>query len=453
MDSKQIRKPHIAILDDGVNGEFYSLENIKNDLYVSEDQKIIKRKKQFQNTHGSICAAIINKYCDNIQISSLQVIDNFGTGNIIRLIKALEWCLENEPDIIHLSLGTIHYEDFEQVSKACIRLLEKDIIIIAALDNKEKYGLPAAMPGVVRVKQSDSLYGDQTRIEDTYYGQPLLQASGEHKLLSGFGKMELTNKSNSYAAPIVTARIARAMKRISKKKILEKLYAADYSVNAQKNIYLPYCFREASFEVLEINICSLFFEQNNCAKTVICDKEGLGKIIKTDRLSCYENLIYTGILDPNMRKKIKTNVKKLICDEAQIVTGIEKNAENKNCAPIIVICGEPRKIINLTKQLQMEFLRDEYHAILLSDIEKSYLCGFHWSNNKNNIPFHLQYLEKNLGGDVLIYATENIYNEQRSIFDYVISIEESDEESDYHIDNLEMSDVEYIYKNVMKILA
>ena len=78
--------------------------------------------------------------------SAIKVFDGRLSTNIERILRALEWCLDQGMDVINLSLGTTnptHRERFE-------RLLGPGAWVVSAADR-----LPGSLPSVIGVASED----------------------------------------------------------------------------------------------------------------------------------------------------------------------------------------------------------------------------------------------------------------------------------------------------------
>ena len=115
-------------------------------------------------------------------------------------------CVSLDIRLINLSAGTYAYEDFARIEEAVRYLLDSDRILVAATGNRGTVTYPAYLPDVIGVEYRQEL------IDDAYiYCQDLLtridfQASSRHKIVLGGHEID-TPISNSYAAPLITAKI------------------------------------------------------------------------------------------------------------------------------------------------------------------------------------------------------------------------------------------------------
>ena len=233
MSDKNIR---IAILDDGVHPKACPLAGsflIDNDLSVSSQ----KENTVSPYSHGSMCARIVQRYTrlDKVDVFSLQILQgNTLRGNIDRLLKSLELCVSMDIRLIHLSVGTYVFEDFAKLEEAVHFLAHSDRFLVAATGNQGTVTYPAYLPGVIGVKCHPKLSGDEYIYSYDSFTKIHFQASARHNL-SVDGQEMKTSMSNSYAAPLITAKLLSYLKNnkdLGKNDILCLLMK-----NAKKNIF------------------------------------------------------------------------------------------------------------------------------------------------------------------------------------------------------------------------
>ena len=98
----------IAIIDGGILCQ----DDLKN--------KILKKRTKSALIHGTTCARIIAEMNPKIEIYDLSIMYSDGFSNMRVLLKALEWCIQNQVKFIHMSIGTINYFDIEPLEK-CVK--------------------------------------------------------------------------------------------------------------------------------------------------------------------------------------------------------------------------------------------------------------------------------------------------------------------------------------------
>lgn len=100
--------------------------------------------------HGTACAYIIHKHAPDAEMHSIRVIGQSHRATSQKLLAALKFAVEQEWDILNLSLGT--EANYEQIARLADEAYYKGMLWIAAKDNKRnKVGYPAGLSSVVGV--------------------------------------------------------------------------------------------------------------------------------------------------------------------------------------------------------------------------------------------------------------------------------------------------------------
>ena len=199
----------IAIIDDGVSTA--STPNLLFSLHVNK-HGLIRAFNGYIDPlgHGNICSAIIQKYSPYAQIGSIKILDSkTQKGDCFKLKKAIFWCIEHNVKIVHLSLGTVSASDYSSLLYIINQAYEKGIIIISACKNGSNFSYPASFSNVIGVQCDPHLHDDAYYVKTPNYHGIDFSSSSSHKLnelqLTPF--QGLTPICNSYAAPVITAKI------------------------------------------------------------------------------------------------------------------------------------------------------------------------------------------------------------------------------------------------------
>lgn len=243
---------HIAVIDDGIYFEKGFPIKLRNSLQVMEDLSVItissdiSRYYEKYPSHGTICAEIILQYADDIELSSIKVLDKNKVGETKQLVKALEWCLMQDVDVINVSLGSTLHSDYKELRSVLKELKNQNKIIVAASCNRNKYTYPASMDNVIGVRHV--LYGKYDILKKNV-SEKLLSFDkhdyefsqnsddGINIILSGSFKSNdgrVLNLCNSFAAAYVTALVSniRLKGGDTYDKVLESL--AENAINLPK---------------------------------------------------------------------------------------------------------------------------------------------------------------------------------------------------------------------------
>ncbi len=200
-----MRRIKIAIIDNGVD-EWTLGNKIAGKVYVNEKKECVyddADMREVSFAHGTICAAIIQRYFPCSEIYSIRLLNEKGNGLIEHLKPALDWCIENGIYLINLSLGTTHFRDKSLTRSLMNHYVSRGMCIVAATSNSGYESYPASFSNIVGVAARSPFF--ENALETAFLGIDVL-AESEHALTLG-GVASVTQKSNSYATPFVTAYI------------------------------------------------------------------------------------------------------------------------------------------------------------------------------------------------------------------------------------------------------
>ena len=248
------RPVRIAILDDGV---YPAACPVAGSFLIDDDLSVVlNRDAVSPYSHGSMCAHIMGCYTEleKMEVYSIQILKGDTLrGNIGRLLKAFQLCVFMDIRLIHLSVGTYAFEDFNRLEEAVRRLLDSERLLVAATGNRGTVTYPAYLPEVIGVCHHPQLTEDEYIYCSDPFTRIHFQASARHKLMIEGQEIE-TPVSNSYAAPLITAKILSYLKEntdLGRDEILRLLMkdARHYSF-LQNN-------RQCSYPLVEIPVVML----------------------------------------------------------------------------------------------------------------------------------------------------------------------------------------------------
>lgn len=196
----------IAILDSGVS-ESSSNQEIEKISFI-EDGTV-----EDGFNHGTIVANIIklqeNAIAKEAELYSLKILENDGSGNVSDVIKAIQWCIENDIDEINMSFSMDDYSyGFEYAINCAI---EKGIIIVCSISNRiSDFDYPRLFDKVISV-------GVESTVSKKC-GYEVLFKSYDVRIIGKNGKYE-NYEGNSFLAPCITGLIARILEYNKKNNI------------------------------------------------------------------------------------------------------------------------------------------------------------------------------------------------------------------------------------------
>ncbi len=146
----------VGILDSGVASDLPQLHGrVVANYEVLEDRyhgpRVVALEKGVDVIeHGTACAYIIHQHAPDAELHSVRVIGQSHSATSSKLLSALEFAVEQNWDILNLSLGT--ESNYEKIARLADQAYYKGMLWVAAKDNKRnKVGYPAGLASVVGV--------------------------------------------------------------------------------------------------------------------------------------------------------------------------------------------------------------------------------------------------------------------------------------------------------------
>ena len=195
----------VAIIDNGINSGLL-MQPVKDKVTIGISNQIEPENLCFanqQSIHGTNCAMIIEKYNPAVVLHSIRILADNGKGIIDKLQPALEYCDQNNIRLVNLSLGTTHFMDKTVIRHVINHYANRGMVIVAATANSGFRTYPASFSNIIGVA-SGTKYG----MDENLHWQIGVEfvAPSEHEINIDEYNFTL-GKSNSYAAPYVTAKV------------------------------------------------------------------------------------------------------------------------------------------------------------------------------------------------------------------------------------------------------
>lgn len=150
----------VAVLDTGIDYRHPDLKaNCKGGINIINPLK----KYTDDNGHGThvagIIAAVDNDFgvvgvAPKASLYAVKVLDRTGSGWLSDVIAGLEWSVDNQMDIVNMSLGSSYYS--EAFELACEAAAQELIMVAAAGNEGGTVNYPAAFDTVIAVAATNS---------------------------------------------------------------------------------------------------------------------------------------------------------------------------------------------------------------------------------------------------------------------------------------------------------
>jgi len=139
----------IGMIDTGVNAAHPHVGNIAGGVTIGPEDETPGYQDQLG--HGTAIAALLHQQAPEAELIAVKVFDRTLATNRDTVIRAIDWCLQNEIDIINLSLGTANPSHRTQFEDAVHRIRALGKAIVSAHDVNGALALPGCLPGVIAV--------------------------------------------------------------------------------------------------------------------------------------------------------------------------------------------------------------------------------------------------------------------------------------------------------------
>lgn len=204
-------KVKIAVIDNGV-AEDLLRKPLEYKVYIDNTNCCIIDDGHMELSgfiHGTICAMIIENNFSECMLSSVKILNEDGIGKVDKLRIALDWCYQNNIFLVNLSLGMTHFYDKAVIRNVINYYANRGMIIVAASANSGYKTYPASFSNVIGVA-AGKVFEVNTDLQ-RQKGIDFMALS-DHEIEIEGSTFRL-GKSNSYAAPYVTAMIGNLLKR------------------------------------------------------------------------------------------------------------------------------------------------------------------------------------------------------------------------------------------------
>jgi subtilisin family serine protease len=205
------RDVRVAIIDSGVNPAHPHVAGVGGGVRISADGESPNYLDYIG--HGTAVAGAIREKAPEASLYAIKVFDQHLRTNAETIIRAIEWAIENEMNVVNLSLGTVnqsHLERFEQVVALAV---ERNVVLVAAREMNDQPSLPGCLPSVIGVALDWECPRETYRyvISDS---RPLFFASGYPRSIPG-APPERNLNGISFAVANMTGFVSRARQALS----------------------------------------------------------------------------------------------------------------------------------------------------------------------------------------------------------------------------------------------
>ena len=143
------RPVRIGVLDSGVCRSHPHVGRIVDGVTITADGAIAGYDDLLG--HGTAVASVIHHVNPEADLLAVKIFDRKLATSLPVVIRAIDWCLEQDVQVINLSLGTVNPEHRRSFEEAVARCAAAGTVIVSALKMNGEAALPGSLDGVVGV--------------------------------------------------------------------------------------------------------------------------------------------------------------------------------------------------------------------------------------------------------------------------------------------------------------
>lgn len=198
------RPVRIGVLDTGVCPTHPHVGKIVDGVTITVDGAIGGYDDSLG--HGTAVAAVIHHLNPEADLVAVKIFDRKLATSLPVVIRAIDWCLEHDIQVINLSLGTLNPEHRSAFEEVVARAQAARALIVSALEMNGAAALPGSLAGVIGVVETDPSDGVEYRAYQRY-GKLVYTAPPFPRDIPGVPR-EYNLKGVSFAVARVSARLA-----------------------------------------------------------------------------------------------------------------------------------------------------------------------------------------------------------------------------------------------------
>jgi subtilisin family serine protease len=197
----------IGVLDSGVNRNHPHVGKIVDGITITADGALAG----YEDTlgHGTAVAAVIHHLNPEADLVAVKIFNGKLATSLPVVLRAIDWCLEHDIQVINLSLGTLNPEHRAAFEDAVVRTKAAGAVIVSALEINGAAALPGSLAGVIGVMAADPSDAAEYQVNHRN-GETVYTAPPFPRDIPGVPRERNLN-GVSFAVARIAARVATAM--------------------------------------------------------------------------------------------------------------------------------------------------------------------------------------------------------------------------------------------------
>ena len=229
----------VAIIDSGIDRSHEMLQRGTAGICFEFSEGNVLTSEDYRDSsgHGTAVASIIKKKAPGTELHIIRIFDQSLIVEQKILLESIRWAIDQNVDIINLSLGTTDAQVKQALLDICQVATKKGIAIVAAEHNSGQESYPAYFSNVIGVKAGEIkgrynyLFRRGESVECIAPGttQRVLWAGGREHIVEG----------SSFAAPHITGIIALIRQAFPKANLNEIRHILEANASREVHQKIP----------------------------------------------------------------------------------------------------------------------------------------------------------------------------------------------------------------------
>ncbi|GAA2479780.1 S8 family serine peptidase [Winogradskya humida] len=205
----------VCVLDSGIDATHPLTGPVDRAWEVVTEEGRVPRVRACEPSdtagHGTACAGIIRELAPGVELSSLRVLEDGKSGSAAALIAGLAYAIEQDFDVINMSLSTARLEFRGRLAELCDRAYFRRTTLVVAAHNLPIESFPWAFSSVISVAS----HAEPGPLTYYYNAAPPVEfcARGVRVPVAQPGGGVTRNTGNSFAAPHIAGIAARVLSK------------------------------------------------------------------------------------------------------------------------------------------------------------------------------------------------------------------------------------------------
>lgn len=196
----------VCILDSGVDDTHPRIGRLeKSAAVVADDDGELSVQEGVRGDlagHGTACAGVVRSVAPGVSLSSMRVLTHGKNGSGQALVRGLEWAIEQNFDLVNLSLSTTMPSVAAELRELTDRASFRRTVLVVSAHNMPVVSFPWTFSSVFSV----ACHNEEDPMRFYYNASPPVDffARGIRVKVPWIGGTERVNTGNSFAAPHLT---------------------------------------------------------------------------------------------------------------------------------------------------------------------------------------------------------------------------------------------------------